>query len=423
MFQILKRIRESKFSRNVAIVATGTAGAQVITMAFAPLVTRLYGPEAFGMLGTFMAVLAVMTPIAALTYPIAIVLPRSDHDAIKIAKLSAGIAVIVASLAAVIIFTWGGWLAKTLDIESVGRFFMIIPLFMIFSALQQIFTQLLIRRKRFSITARLSILQSLMVNLANTGVGLYIPVGAALIAVVTASQAIYAIILGINVQNKWATDRARSPKSLWEVAKTYKDFPIYRAPQVTLNALSQSLPIIMLASFSGPAAAGFYTLGKTVVGMPSTLIGQSVASVFYPRITEAVHAGEDLYKLLTRATMTMAIVGIFPFSLIILLGPWIFSLVFGEKWAMAGEYARWLSFWLYFAFLNRPTVAAIPSLGLQKFFLLYEISSVAFRVFAIIVGIAVFESDIYAIGFFSFTGVFLNAFLICYTLRGTLARK
>ncbi|MBO1928615.1 hypothetical protein J4731_01440 [Providencia rettgeri] len=47
-------------------------------MLFSPIITRLYGPEVFGILGTFTAILTVITPIAALTYPIAIVLPKSD---------------------------------------------------------------------------------------------------------------------------------------------------------------------------------------------------------------------------------------------------------------------------------------------------------------------------------------------------------
>lgn len=72
----------------MAVVATGTAGAQAITMGFAPIITRLYGPEAFGLLGTFSAILAVLTPMAALTYPIAIVLPKDHADAKGLAKLS-----------------------------------------------------------------------------------------------------------------------------------------------------------------------------------------------------------------------------------------------------------------------------------------------------------------------------------------------
>src|SRR5690625_3723904 len=85
---MIQRLLNSRFVRNVALVATGTAGAQAITMAFSPVITRLYGPDAFGMLGTFTATLAVVTPIAALTYPIAIVLPKKDDDARAIAKLS-----------------------------------------------------------------------------------------------------------------------------------------------------------------------------------------------------------------------------------------------------------------------------------------------------------------------------------------------
>jgi O-antigen/teichoic acid export membrane protein len=94
----ISRTYKSKFVRNVAVVASGTAGAQAITMAFSPIITRLYGPEAFGLLGTFMAIVAVVTPLAALSYPIAIVLPKEDIDARGIAKLSAYIAVCIAAL-------------------------------------------------------------------------------------------------------------------------------------------------------------------------------------------------------------------------------------------------------------------------------------------------------------------------------------
>jgi len=39
----------SALVRNVALVGSGTAGAQAITMAFSPVITRIYGPEAFGL--------------------------------------------------------------------------------------------------------------------------------------------------------------------------------------------------------------------------------------------------------------------------------------------------------------------------------------------------------------------------------------
>ncbi|WP_291346906.1 NAD-dependent epimerase/dehydratase family protein [Desulfobacula sp.] len=73
-------------------MAGGTAGAQAIAMVFSPVVTRLYGPEIYGLLGTFLAITSMISPVVALSYPIAIVLPKEDSDAKGIVRLSIYIA-------------------------------------------------------------------------------------------------------------------------------------------------------------------------------------------------------------------------------------------------------------------------------------------------------------------------------------------
>lgn len=184
-----------------------------------------------------------------------------------------------------------------------------------------------------------------------------------------------------------------------------------------LNALSQSLPVLMLASFFGPASAGFYSIGRTVLGIPSTLIGKSVGDVFYPRITECINKNENPTPLILKSTLLMSAVGIVPFGLVMVIGPWLFSLVFGSEWGVAGEYARWLALWSYFGFLNRPSVAAIAALKLQKFFLFYEMFSVLLRAISLYTGFWLYKSDMIAVTLFSISGVVLNVFLVIYTLK------
>jgi O-antigen/teichoic acid export membrane protein len=413
-----KALIKSKFVRNVAIVATGTAGAQAITMAFTPVITRLYGPEAFGLLGTFMAILSVLTPIAALTYPIAIVLVKSDADAKSLAKLSATLALAVAAITAIVLLVAGDWIAQALSLEAIAGFLLLIPIVMLFSAFQQILAQWLIRKKQFRITARVAVIKALTINSAKVGVGWFHPVGVALIVIAMIGQGLHAALLwsGIRSRETAHPNQDESTGTVRELARRHRDFPLYRAPQVALNAFSQSLPVLMLASFFGPAAAGFYTLARVVVGVPSTLIGESVANVFYPRISEAAHAGENLLKLLVRATSAMAVVGVVPFGVVVAFGPWLFSVVFGNEWSLAGEYARWLALWMYFGFLNSPSVAAIATLGLQDFFLLYEVVSVAVRALAIYIGFVIFKNDVLAVALFSLSGVLLNASLVMFTL-------
>lgn len=417
----IAQVWRSRFARNVALVASGTAGAQAITMAFAPLITRIYGPEAFGLLGTFMAIVAVATPLAALAYPIAIVLPRDDRDAVGLVRLSATLSFSIAFLAAAALWVGGDWLTVILGAQSVAGYLFLIPVAMLFAASVQIAQQWLIRKKEFGVVARSAVAHSLILNSAKSGIGLLNPVGAVLIVLATLGGALYAGLLFFGARRSYqasAAGRKQGPRtSLRELAHRHRDFPLYRAPQNFINAASASLPVLMLAAFFGPAAAGFYTLGRMVMGLPSTLVGNAINDVFYPRITEAAHNVENLPRHIVRATGALLAIGLVPFGLVFVFGPWLFSLVFGHEWAMAGQYARWLSLWLFAAFINRPSVATIPVLSLQRGFLFYEIISVIARVSAIVLGVYLFQSDVVAIALFAVVGVALNLFLIAWVLQ------
>ena len=414
-------IIKSTFVRNVAVVATGTAGAQAITIAFAPLITRLYGPEAFGILGTFMALLNVVIPVAALSYPIAIVLPKEDSDAKGIAKLSAYIALGITGSLSLMLLIGGDWLVELLRVQEISSFIFLIPLAMLFAAFVQVARQWLIRKKQFGITARVDVFNAFTVNAAKTGFGFFYPVAAVLIIFATIGHAIQAVMLGAGIKrsnsykNTNTDEKTTTPKIL-ALAKKHYDFPLYRCPQIFINAVSLSLPVLMLSAFFGPASAGFYVIGKRILGLPSSLIGKSVHDVFYPRISEAAHKGKNLSRLIVKATLGLVATGILPFSVVILFGPIIFGFVFGSEWVTAGEYARWISLWLFSSFINRPSVSAIPVLKLQGYFLIYEIVSIALRLGALLIGFYIFNDDILAIILFSIAGFIVNIFLILLTV-------
>lgn len=415
----LRSFFKKKFVRNVIIVASGTAGAQIITMGFSPFITRLYGPEAFGVLGTFIAILAILTPIAALTYPIAIVLPKDDKDAKMVAYLSVKLSMFISVITFLILLLCDDWLVKKLSLQEIQSLLYLIPIAMFFSSCQQVQTQWLIRKKQFHITAKVSVLQAIIMNVAKASIGYFYALSSVLISLTVIGYAVNFILLKIGVkgENEDISIIELNKTKFREQAKRYKDFPLYRAPQVALNALSQSLPILMLASFFGPASAGFYSIGRTVLGIPSILIGKSIGDVFYPRISEAINNRENPTPLLIKSTLLLSMIGILPFGLVIAFGPFLFGFIFGSDWVVAGEYARWLALWSYFGFLNRPTIAAISALKLQKFFLLYEVISVLLRGSSLFLGFWVYGSDTISVVLFSISGVLLNVFLIFYTLN------
>ena len=382
----------SKLLRNILTVVTGTAGAQAITLAFMPVITRIYGPEAYGVLGTFLSVTMMLIPVAALTYPIAIVLPKRDGDARGLVRLSLLVAMLLSVVVALVLGVFGDQLAGRLEMEIIRPYLMLIPLVMFSGAAMEICQQWLFRTQRFRITASVAVVHSMLFNSLRTVAGLVQASAVVLVCTTALQQALHATMLGLALlrakphTDNQAEEQGSGPPRLVDLARQHGDFPLYRAPVMLINAVSQHLPTLVLAAYFGPAAAGFFALCKQALTMPTNLIGKSVADVYYPRISRAIHDQEPVTSMLLKATAALALVGLVPFSIVVVFGPWLFSLVFGEQWQVAGEFARWLALAEYVIFVSRPCVVAVPALSLQGRFLVFEIFSTSLRVLSLFGG-------------------------------------
>jgi O-antigen/teichoic acid export membrane protein len=412
----IKKLLKSAFLRNVAVIAGGTVFAQLVTIAFSPIITRLYGPGAFGVLGVFLSVVTILSTISSLCYVHAVVLPKEDADGLRILYLSLKIAAIISLISAGIVIPFRQNIAVLLGMEAIAPYFFLVPISVFFAALAQGYDQWLIRKKHFRASSTITIIQSLSLNGLKTGIGFFAPFAVVLIGLSTLGHGIHALLSAVFSRQSRQRVREIMVKQdqgrIRELANEYRDFPYYRTPQVFLNSISRNLPALLLASLFGPASAGLYAIGIRVLTLPSSLISQALGKVFLPRITEAAHRGENMQGLIIKATLGLASVGIIPYGLVIVLGPWLFGLVFGDEWVRAGEYARWLALWLYFGFMNVPSVQATAVLGLQRWMLTYELITVALRVFSLIIGFFLFHSDLTVIILFSIVGIACNCFLI-----------
>ena len=59
----------------------GNAGAQVINLITIPVITRLYPPESYGVLGLFLSFSAFLIAVSCLRFEFVILLPEKDNDA------------------------------------------------------------------------------------------------------------------------------------------------------------------------------------------------------------------------------------------------------------------------------------------------------------------------------------------------------
>lgn len=417
--QLLK-LAKKPFVRNVATVASGTALAQAIVLLFSPIITRIYGPEPYGLLGAFMAVVGVLIPFAALRYPNAIVLPKHDQDARSLTSLSIIITLTVAGIVTLALCLSGERLLTLLGAESITSFKLLIPVYLILASLVEITQRWIVRNKQFKIKAKAAVAHSFVVNGLKVGVGFAYPLAIVLIILTSIGQAFHAMMLTGGILKKGKRLNLKplliEKKALKDAAKQYSDFPMYHLPRGFLSALAQSAPVLLLAAFFGPVPAGFYTLSKRVLKTPSSLISNSVATVFYPKIVEALHNNENIHLLIVKSTGILALLGLLPFLLVMLLGPGLFAFVFGQEWADAGLYASVISFWMYTEFIKAPSGQAIVALRQQRIMLIIGLITFVLKIVTFLIGAFLFDSAILGVGGFAIMGVFHNlaGFFVAY---------
>jgi lipopolysaccharide exporter len=388
----ISHIFHSRFARGVLVVMSGTVLAQALTVLAAPILTRLYDPAAFGILGVFMALAGIVTPIAGWSYEVAIVLPKKDGDAANVLALNSAIVVLMSLFVLGFVAFAGGWVTRLLDIPGLQPWLWLMPVFILFLGLYGALTYWAIRRKQFGRLTVSRVSQSVgsVGTQLLTGFAGLTPFG--LIFGVVAGPALAAANLLTRFWREEAAVVCRSInfERMRYVAAHYGDFPRYKVPQRLLYTLADNSATFLLALLFTPVVAGLYLLTRKVLSLPLELVGESVKKVFYPRANEAYLRGQgELYELLVKSTVILTAVSIIPAGLVMILGQDVFAMVFGEDWREAGLYAQILVAYSAIQMITTPSVASVAVLGLQRMQLFIEIPRLVFTFAALMIGSSV----------------------------------
>lgn len=403
--------------KNLAILASGTALAQVINFCFVPVITRLYGPDAYGMMGGFMAIVNILIPISALSYPIAIVLPKHDMLANRIASLSVLIGVFWAVVLLVLII-----INNIFDFSIVKYplwYILLLPLVTIFLPFQQIGQQWLIRKREYKSIAKISFFQAIVINILRTSGGLIFASAKTLVimtalGVVFQAGQFYYRSIKTGIKFDW---RRLSRARVMDTSRIFYDFPIYRTPQVLVNAISQSLPVFILGFFFGTTVVGYYVLAQTLLTAPVTLLSTSISNIFYPSIVARISNNMNVRNYLLKAIGSLFTISCIIYVPLIFLATKLFEFAFGATWIQAGEFAEWMAIYCIFWLSARPAMDTIPPLKIQKYFLIYEIISFAARGSSLALGYYFYKSPIACIALYSLVNGLSYASLIFFVAK------
>ena len=417
--QILKK-NNTSFKGDVFRLVGGTVIAQIIGIITVPVISRFFGPEAYGTTALFLSITGVLAVVSCWRYEIAIVVPEKDEEAASVFFVSLFSALITTLLTSVLTAFYAEPIFRFLKSESLLPFKWFIPVFVLLHGFFLAFNSWNNRTKRFNKIALAGVLNSTSTRLINIITGLSGKAsGGAMIGAYTAGQAIAASTLGLQI----AKNDSRFLKtnfsfgSILEAIKRYKKFPLISIWSAFLNTLSINLPPILLTYYFNSAIVGFFSFGHRLLTFPMSLIGNSISQVFFQRSSEAKQ--NQTLDILTEKTIKILVVSIFPTMLLMVIAPDLFGFVFGEQWIEAGIYARILAPWMLGVFICSPISSISDLLNKQEISLLMNILLLLTRAISIIIG-GVYQNIYLALICFSLSGalIFTSFNLYCITLTG-----
>jgi O-antigen/teichoic acid export membrane protein len=340
---LINRLKpKSEFSRNVLTLMTGTTIAQAMTFLASPLLTRLYTTEEFGILGLYVAMVAILSSIAGGRYEFAIILPKREEDALNIFALSFLLSLVFVIFLSLIIILFHDSITKMFSTD-IGIWLYFVPLSVWITALLSFLTLFNNREKNYKDIASSTVIRSSILVLIQLIVGFFKGDVVGLIS----GQIVSSFFANLKLLKHFIKNDSSLLKitraEILKMAQRYHKFPLYQMPHALLNSFATQMPILLFSIFFVASVVGLYALATRILFAPLMIIANANAKVYNQSLTEVYNNNEDAYRFSINFLVSLFKKIIVPFLLIVLFAPQLFAFVFGLEWREAGVYTQILS--------------------------------------------------------------------------------
>ena len=271
-----------KFWLNFSKLITGTLLGQSILIISLPLLTRLYSPNQFEMLATFMSLVAIVATIASLRYNVAIPIVRYERSSIALLILS----ILFSSLSTcIIILLISLYLMLDVDyfanIQFESSFLLLLCLAIFFTSCFNALQNWAIRKNLYSEIARIRFYRS-TVGVISQIVLYFTPLGHLGLILGQLIMSVFGIFRLTHLFSKldYAILKRTRVLHINFALRKYISYPKYSVMEALLNNSSTHIPIIIISIYGEGAIGGVLFLAMKLLGTPVSLVGTSVAQVY-----------------------------------------------------------------------------------------------------------------------------------------------
>ncbi len=422
---------KSDFSRNVVTLVTGTAVAQAIPLALSPILTRLYTPDDFGILAIYMSIASLGTVVVSLKYDLAIIIPEKDEDSANITILSIFVAFLTSTILFIIVLLYGSEISRFLidgaeNVKVLNNWLYFVPFSILIMGLFNSISFWFNRKSYYKRMATSKVLNTAGMSGAQIGLGAFnfIPVGL-LIGFIAGRLFSFLYLLRMLIKDRDSVFHKISRERMLYLIRRYKKFPYFTLPADFTNVVSNQLPVFLIGKYFGGAILGNYALMDRILGAPISLLGRSVLDVFKQRASEDFIKNGNCRDIFVKTFKTLVFLSAIPTILLFTISPFVFGVIFGKGWEIAGDFAQIFAILFFFRFTASPLSYMFHIAEKQHYDMFWQLGLLVCAVISFAIGIHFDNINIALISFVTSYSLMyiLNLYLSYSFAKGDLPSK
>ncbi|MDH5297223.1 MAG: oligosaccharide flippase family protein, partial [Nitrospirota bacterium] len=281
---------KDSFVQNSAYMFFSSGSAILIQMAFFPILSRIYSPEAYGLFGVINFYTSAVGSSASLSLNQALVLPRERSEFLSLLRLNFLVTFAIVAFVTLLTLACGHTLMVWANTEQMGNWVYLVGPIGLVIAVNRIMVEWTVREKAFRKVTVWSTANSLFNKLFNVGYGKFIDAGAT--GLVITNVLLYAGQVAacgaFVIRDTWAALRATVPwHEVVSTARKYKNFPRYMFWANTINLVSANIPSVALPALGFALNyVGYFNFALLLLDLPIRMMGSGISSVFLPKAVE-----------------------------------------------------------------------------------------------------------------------------------------
>jgi|694.fasta_scaffold34117_5 lipopolysaccharide exporter len=357
-------LKKSFYFKNLITLTIGASFAQLIGILVAPILSRLYSPEDYGIFAIFASVVTILSTIFSLRYESKILIPKDENEVTTLLLLILYTTFILGGLFFFLSFFPSVLFYQSIGIFKLGFWLRFTILAAICTTLINSFYYYLTKKSLFKLITYSRIFTSAFSSFFAVILGYFFVKGGLIISQII--SLLVGVIFVFFLSKFNFTKDNNNKNNIFAIAKKHKNAPIYLLPASLIDVFSYQLQIFLIALWFKMSDVGNLRMAWTILALPASFIGSAIGQLFFQKFTDIMPDLKNAKIYLFQTWRNLFFIGIIPSILVILFGKELFVIFLGQKWENSGEIASILAPMFFITFISSPTSSTYIALGIEK---------------------------------------------------------